>query len=302
MLDLLCFTGSPPVTSPNQVETVTLVLVDGSGNVVNGGMSVITFNTVIGQSSYFPDTTPGGLTFIPFAAGTGYKLRATSANGLIKDSVNSFTVVPNSPTKLVLLAPGMTYDSRVVGGTPTVQTMGTSFPLTVIQTDNWFNMVTAGAQPLVTITSAQDLVTLPPASPLVGGQGNFPVTIMAVKTDRKFTATAASGRSPSNEVTVHSEGPDPEEVFPFPSPYNPNLGAPMKFRFQLNDSKTVTIIVKDRFGQDVWRTERTGARGQTDVLWDGRNENGQIVAAGVYNVFLEIGKQIKSKKRFGVVK
>lgn len=76
----------------------------------------------------------------------------------------------------------------------------------------------------------------------------------------------------------------------------------MRFRFRLNQPGGVAVIVKDRFGQDVWRTEFSGGEGQNEASWDGRNQNGHIVAAGVYYGLLEVGGEIKSKKQFGVVK
>lgn len=76
----------------------------------------------------------------------------------------------------------------------------------------------------------------------------------------------------------------------------------MTFRFQLNDAASVKVIVKDQFGQDVWRTEYSGPKGQNNVSWDGRNERGHVVAAGVYYALLEVKGEITSKKRFGVVK
>jgi hypothetical protein len=291
--------------APDPGQVINIDLLQGT-SLLSGGVSpttiVTTTDTVYGGGSVsrFP------LTF--FRSGSSLTLRATvAANAALTDATPSFTVNPGAAAKLIVIPPGTAHDPgkdpNVAGnigrsGSATLQQPGQTFAVTVIETDNWFNTV-SGA-PVVTMTS-DDLVTFSPVSAaLSAGQRDFSVTINIAKSLR--TLTASGPGLASGAADVRTEGPEKEQVFPYPSPFNPQTGSSMNFRFQLNDSSSVALIVKDRFGQNVWKSEFTGARGPNEVVWDGRNEEGNIVAAGVYYALLEVGGDIKSKKAFGVTK
>lgn len=93
-----------------------------------------------------------------------------------------------------------------------------------------------------------------------------------------------------------------DQIIPFPSPFNPARGESITFRFYWNKSSNVTLKVWDRFGALVWETSMSIAAGFNNVIWNGRNGNGTIVAAGIYYVGMEVDGNIESKQRFGVVK
>ncbi len=282
-----CFIN-PGANPPNQVETVTFSLLQ-NGQPVSGGMSALSFNTVVGNVGPYLGSS-NVQPFTMFSAGTNLQLKATTSNGASGLS-GVFTVSTGTASKLVLLAPGLTLDqghnpAGFTGhsGTAVNQQPQQTFAVTVVKTDVAFNQV-ATAGPVVSLAST-DLVTFSPTSAsLVNGQATFNVTVGDSQKTVTVTATGA-GLSPGS-VDIPVGGPEPERVFPFPSPFNPSRDGRMFFRVVLNDPKSITLLVKDRFGQDAW---------------DGRNENGNIVAAGVYDVLLKVGTAIKSKKRFGVVK
>jgi hypothetical protein len=74
------------------------------------------------------------------------------------------------------------------------------------------------------------------------------------------------------------------------------------FRFRLSDPKTVNLTVVTLQGEQVWQQEVSAGSGFTDVKWNGRNDRGAVVAAGVYYVLLKVDGSLESKKRFGVIK
>ena len=290
--------------APDPNQYVDLQLFD-SGTLVPGALSPTFFKTDGLSTTFGGGLGVFGSGEVPvkfYRAGTNMTVVATvRASPLVNCTSHAFTVYPSTATKLLLVAPGQTFaQSTGTIGTPDVQQPRQGFTLTAVQVDDYKNLATA-VNPIVTLVSAGSLATIPNSShALVAGQWNFNnITINAAKTTLTFTASA-TGLTPGT-VDVVTEGPNPEEVFPFPSPFNPRQGA-MTFRFQLNEAKSVRVIVKDRFGQDVWRNDVVGSKGFTDVPWDGRNENGNIVAAGIYIVMLEVDGNIKSKKRFGVSK
>lgn len=299
---ITCFRPGP--AAPDEVETVRLDLVK-DGTALSNAISPTSINSTVGNALCLAAGVP--ITF--FYAGTGLVLRATSPNGTTDDST-SFTVNPSSPARLIVLAPGMAHDpgkspaSLSTGrtGAAVTQDPKQAFSLTVILTDIAFNRVLTGPQHTVSFASG-DLTVLPSPGTLSSGSGDFNVIINAAKTTRTFTVSDATDNSVlAGAVDVTTKGPPEEEVFPFPSPFNPGLGQSAKFRFHLNTPASVTLKVKDPFGQAVWESSVAAGAGFTDVAWDGKNENGATVAAGIYYVILEIGGSVKSKKRFGVTK
>lgn len=293
-------------TSPDGNETINLQLVD-NGVVIPNGMSPASLTTQATLVTYgFPSSTALPITF--FRSGTGLVIRATLAGSTITKDSASFTVLTSSPTKLVVLAPGETHapgtnPSVTTGksGSPSVQTPNQPFPLTVILTDNSFNKINTSTH---TVSFASgDLTTLPSPGTLTAGAADFNTTITGARTARTFTVSDTSDATVlTGSVRVETSGPPEQEVFPFPSPFNPTLGRPMTFRFHTAGAASVTIKVLDQFGQKVWDKDISATGGFTDVAWDGRNQEGITVAAGVYYSLLEIDGSVKSKKRFGVTK
>jgi hypothetical protein len=264
-------------------------------------MSALSFQASTNTTNYLGGSSPAPYTY--FFAGTTLSLKAVgSASGSIPFSpAPTFTVNPNAAARLVIVPPSMQLSSGTNAGNGRTGTLDSeqpnqTFPVIVYQTDNWFNVV-SGA-PSVTVSGLD--MTSSQTHALSGGQSSFNVTISVARKTSKITATAAS--LTSDQVDISMGGPEPEQVYPHPSPFNPAVGETVKFRVSLNEDETVRIIVKDRFGQDVWTTESRASKGLSEIPWDGHNEKGNIVAAGVYNVLLEIGGDVKSKKRFGVVK
>jgi hypothetical protein len=296
--------ASTSTLPPDAGQIVDLQLFD-NGTLEPGAMSPAYFTTngtdttFGGGSSVIPGSGEVLLTFN--RAGTLTIRAIVRASTSVYCNSNPFIVYPSTAAKLLVFVPTEMSFAQSTGtiGTAAAQQPRQPFTVTVVQTDAFNNRV-EGFNPTVNLASG-DLVTIPtPNLLLAAGQRNFDnITINAAKTTRTFTATGG-GLTPGT-VNVVTEGPNPEEVFPFPSPFNPREGA-ITFRFQLNEAKSVRLIVKDRFGQDVWRNDVTGAKGMTDIPWDGRNENGHIVAAGIYIVVLEVDGSIKSKKKFGVSK
>lgn len=293
-------------TSPDANATINLELLD-NGVLIPNGVSPASLTTQAGVVTYgFPSTTPLPLVF--FRAGTGLTLRATVSGSTVTKESASFTVQTASATKLIVLAPG---ESHVPGtnpslttgktGSATTQTPNQPFALTVILTDNSFNKVISSTH-AVSFASG-DLTTLPAPGALIQGTADFNATITGARTSRTFTVTDTSDASVlSGSALVQTSGPPEQEVFPFPSPFNPNTGQSMTFRFHRNDTGSATVKVKDQFGQSIWERSVSATSGFTNVSWDGRNEEGMKVAAGVYYVLLEIDGSVKSKKRFGVTK
>lgn len=288
--------------NPDAGEVVTLQLLD-NGNVVSNGMSPSSFTTT-GTGIVNGGNSPLPITF--FRTGTSLQIRAISATNQVTNTGAAFTVLTGSATKLLVLGPGMTHEpgtnpSLTTGfsGSVAAQEPNQAFVVRVILTDNQFNTVSANH---VVSFASGDLITLPSPDALVNGVRDFNVTMTGARITRTITVSDSTDPGvAAGTLDVTTVGPPPKEVFPFPSPFNPNE-RDITFRFRFDEPKEATVIVTDLFGQSVWKKKVSAPVGVTDVPWNGRNDQGHVVASGVYYVLLEVGGSIESKKRFGVIK
>ncbi len=124
-------------------------------------------------------------------AETGVILRAARTSGmspLASGDSAAFTVVARTFTRLQVLVPGETAAPRTASGktgTPTVQTAGTPFTVTVNAVDADWNVVSSTHR--VGITSSDANANLPANATLVAGTRTFSVTL---KTAGTWTVTA----------------------------------------------------------------------------------------------------------------
>lgn len=289
-------------SAPTAGEGVLMELLD-SGTVVNYGMFPTTFTTaggiVNGGNLSFPITL--------YRASSNLSIRATSAiNGAVGTS-STFAVVVSSAQKIVVLGPGQTHvpgtnPSLTSGksGSITAPESNSPFTMRVILTDNQFNKVSANDT--VQFTSDPTLITLPSNGALSSGQADFQATITGPNVTRTITVDDLTNAAVADgTLTLTSAAPPSKKVFPFPNPFNPTQGT-ITFRFRLDNASSANLIVTDRFGQSVWSRSVSAQTGSNDVTWDGRNDNGHVVAAGIYYVMLENGGTIESRVRFGVTK
>ena len=66
---------------------------------------------------------------------------------------------------------------------------------------------------------------------------------------------------------------------PFPNPFNPTT----TLSFDLPEAAPVTLQIYDILGRKVWEYEQNSFNtGSYEIVWDGSNNYGQQVAAGVY--------------------
>ena len=125
--------------------------------------------------------------------GNNKQLTATSTSGLTSTLSSVFTVSPGTFAKLQLLMPGETAAPGTPTGktgTPTAQTAGTAFTVTVNGVDANWNLVTSASGILyyINIVSSDANATLPGNADLSSGTQTFSVTF---KTAGSATVTAS---------------------------------------------------------------------------------------------------------------
>lgn len=79
----------------------------------------------------------------------------------------------------------------------------------------------------------------------------------------------------------------------FPNPFNPTTN----IRYEIKKENYVTINIYDMIGRTI-KTLITEFQpsGNYTITWDGKNENGELVATGTYLYQLKIGEQAETKK------
>ncbi|MBV9079972.1 MAG: cadherin-like domain-containing protein [Elusimicrobia bacterium] len=150
-------------------------------------------------------------------------------------------------------------------------------------------------------------------------QAGFTAPDVSATTLFTFRVTASDGRGGiANDdviITVRDVGatqiqiPLLSDVMLFPSPYNPKKGA-LTIRYQLRGPSDVTAVISDLFGRRVKELTASanasgGQAGGNDILWDGKNGEGDDVSNGAYIVQIQAreegtGATAKSTQRVGV--
>jgi hypothetical protein len=178
------FTIQPQVTlnTPASGGTVSLAIGPGSPSGTLVGCLVPTF-----------DASTGTFTFSGCRidqAGAGYVLVATwSLNGSVTRTSTTFTVSAGAFAKLQVLVPGETAAPGTATGktgTPSPQSLGTAFDVTVNAVDAQWNPV--GSNDRVGITSSDPAATLPANAVLASGTRTFSVALNTLGS-RTVTAT-----------------------------------------------------------------------------------------------------------------
>ncbi|MGD0089685.1 MAG: hypothetical protein ABSE73_07175, partial [Planctomycetota bacterium] len=209
-------TGTPTTQTAGTAFNVTVNAVDANWNKV----ATVTDTVAITAS----DTTATLPPNAALASGTGtfsVTLKAT-ATVTVTDATTGTIAPSTSPsitvnaagtagpfTKLQVLLPGETAAQGTTTGktgTPTAQTAGTAFNVTVNAVDaNW--VVVNTVTDTVAITSSDNTATLPPNAALASGTGTFSVTL---KTTATVTAsdvtTPTMTANTSSSVTVGGGG------------------------------------------------------------------------------------------------
>ena len=177
------FTAQPQLTlnTPASGGTVSLALGPGSPS-----------GTLVGCVAPNFDASTGTIAFSGCRidkAGAGYVLVATwSLNGSVTQTSAAFTVSAGAFAKLQLLVPGETAAPGTTTGktgTPSPQSLGTAFDVTVNAVDAQWNNV--GSNDRVGITSSDPAATLPANAVLASGTRTFSV---ALNTLGSWTVTA----------------------------------------------------------------------------------------------------------------
>lgn len=207
--------SSPAAGSPGFPVTV-------QAQDANGNATTVTANTSVTLSLKTGTGTLGGTTTGTITAGassvtisgvtytkaeSGVVLTA-GANGLTSGDSAAFTVLPGPATKLQILVPGETAAPGTTSGktgTPSTQTAGTAFTVTVNAVDANWNRVTT-ANPTVHLTSTDTAATLPANAALSSGTTTFSVALNTASSGGwtiTVSDTASSGAlSPNTSAAI----------------------------------------------------------------------------------------------------
>lgn len=205
-------TGSPAAQTAGTTFNITVNSVDAHWNIVNS------INTVAITSSDANAILPADAALVAGTKNFGVKLvtggtgTVTASNvttpAMTADISPSITVGAGVFSKLQILMPGESADPGSASGktgSPTAQTAGSSFSVTVNAVDAYWNLIT-GETSTISITSSDINATLPVDAALVAGTNTYNVTFRtagtATVTANDNPVVVTGGSSPSTTVNA----------------------------------------------------------------------------------------------------
>ena len=270
--DHFAFSAIPSPQVAGVPFTITVRATDQSGNTVYDytGDAALGANTGAGTSTPTQITFAAGVWTGPitlFGAGASVRLTCADFSAPPRTGTSaSITVNPASFVKLQVILPGETAKGGTgdgKDGTPSSQTAGTPFPITVRAVDAYWNVV-SGVNDRVALTSTDPFAGIPAETTLVSGQLIFPgrlfksgtQTITARDVDNSAIQNNTSGNvtivgGAFSRVLVLAPGESPA-----PGTASGRTGAATDQ--SINYAFTLTVLATDQ-----WWNPVTGA---TDVV------------------------------------
>jgi len=204
-------TGTPTAQTAGSAVTVTVNSVDANWNLVSNTSTVVITSSDANATLPANAALVGGTkTFYITFKTAGYQTVTSSDNAavLTANTGSSTLINVGAAYKIQLLLPGETAAGGTTTGktgTPTAETAGTPFNVTVNVVDANWNLVSSATN-TVTITSTDVNATMPSAAAVSAGTGTFSVTLVTAGT-KTVTATTTGLTTNSNtspSVTINA--------------------------------------------------------------------------------------------------
>ena len=191
--------------------TATVHAVDTYYNTVtseNGAVGLVTSdaNDVEPVATSFS----GGIqTFSVTPVSVGPSFTVTASSALTDNVSDAYAVVAGAPAQTIVILPGQTHVEGVttlaaaVTGTPTAQTVGTGFSVTVKSVDAFFNTTTDNATSVSIVTDDPN-DTDPAAQTVSGGLASFTVTNVTAGLTRSMAGSSTLTNNTSSNYVVNA--------------------------------------------------------------------------------------------------
>lgn len=224
--------------------SATLTAIDSGPNGSDRNLGTIDFEDgkFMGHITLFHATNTAAFR-IRYRAGTPVEVDTTTS---------TYTIDPNSFTKILLLAPGETHYPGTSGGdgqqgSPTTQTAGTSFAMTAYGVDDYWNIVSS-ASGTVTLEEDGSMTAGGSAQSFSSGVASFPSVTLYVVGDGNLTINATHSGSAGGDTTVVPLNPDSLDSFAFTNSFAATYTAGVGGSAESID---LTIIAIDAYGNSV---------------------------------------------------
>ncbi|MDR2645535.1 MAG: hypothetical protein LBB44_06140 [Endomicrobium sp.] len=107
-------------------------------------------------------------------------------------------------------------------------------------------------------------------------------------------------------VTFRVNSEQVAQLLPYPSPYNPNSGKPMKIKYVLAEAASVTINIYDRAGKFISKVieKISSVEGANYADWDAKSYAGDSLANGIYicEIITDSGKENRRYRSFAILR
>src|SRR5213075_2783881 len=197
-------TGTPTAQNTGTAFNVTANAVDANWNIVSSTHTVgITTTDANDTHPASAAMTAGTKTFaVTFKSAGSWTVTATDSTDATKTASTSPSITANAGAfaKLQILVPGETAapgSSTGKTGTPTAQTAGTPFNVTVNAVDNFWNVINTAAD-MVDISSTDSNATLPADTALVSGTKTLSFTLKTAGVQSLTASDITDGTKTAN--------------------------------------------------------------------------------------------------------
>jgi hypothetical protein len=222
------------------------------------------------------------------------EVTATDSFGLVGQATRLFNV-DNTPPEITVFTPESGTEITLIDAETTINiyaefsTSGSGIASAKLRMTNPHNVV----QTIAEVGAGSEEISAVVSDLSVG---NYTV---------RLTVMDIAGNQVTESITfrVIPAPAEPEvlalgEAFVYPNPVDSETGA--TFRVEMNTAANVTIRIYDFAGNEVRVLDRNAHTGRSDymeVVWDGRNNNGQKLARGAYfaRIVANDGKKIVEK-------
>ncbi len=290
---------APAINADARMEGVKFEYSDDGGS---------TWNTIGDDYS----TTPAKISFsavwdLTLLSNGPYRLRATAwhVGGTIASLAYNVTLEFGTPTNTPTITatstithtatPTPTYTATPsITMTPTITPTSTESPV-YSPTPTSTITSTATISPTMTITATAS------ATPTFTGSPTVTRTVTPIVGTFTFTPTITRTPLPTNTLTQTPE-PAGNEVRIGLNSFNPARNQVLPLEIDLAQPGKLKVVIYNRWGEKIAELyNQEAGSGTTRLTWDGKNSAGEIVASGVYLLFIDNADQ-QVKRRIAVIK
>ncbi|MFC1478033.1 T9SS type A sorting domain-containing protein [Candidatus Margulisiibacteriota bacterium] len=117
--------------------------------------------------------------------------------------------------------------------------------------------------------------------------------IFGKKADSSYSAASTTHSRPETQSTY--------KAYNYPNPFSPGTGQSTSIVFPLDSDGTYNLYLINIVGEVAWTSRGSGTAGSNTVIWDGRNDWGNVAPNGVYLLRVVQGGKLAASGKVSVL-